>query len=170
MDISAKSTDKTRQKGKAIGKTIVQLSAVTLMNLAATPALAQAINCPQPLNFGDIITCGAANSVTISTNGGRSTTGCLSTGSAPFTNGRCIITQGFPTRPIQISVSSPAAMTNGTSSMSVTAFNLITPAGGTIRTVSAPFVDVPIGASLNVGNPQASGLYNGSFTINAVLQ
>ncbi|HIF25146.1 MAG TPA: DUF4402 domain-containing protein [Micavibrio sp.] len=156
------------KKGK-FNKAVIRLSALTVMSLAS-PAMAQSIACPQPLNFGDVITCGSAGTITITPNGGRSTTGCLSTASAPFSNGRCIITQSFPLRPIQITVSSPAAMTNGTSSMSVNNFNIITAAGGTSTTVTAPFVDVPIGASLNVGNPQASGLYNGTFTINAVLQ
>ena len=155
-------------KGK-LNKAVIRLSALTLMNLAS-PAIAQSIACPQPLNFGDVITCGSAGTITITTTGGRSTTGCLSTASAPFSNGRCIITQSFPFRPIQITVSSPAAMTNGTSSMAVDNFNILTAAGGTSTTVTTPFVDLPIGATLNVGNPQASGLYNGTFTINAVLQ
>ena len=54
--------------------------------------------------------------------------------------------------------------------MNVNAFNIVTNAGGTGTTITAPFVDVPIGATLNVGASQASGTYTGNFGITAVLQ
>ena len=55
--------------------------------------------------------------------------------------------------------------------MSVTDFNIITNNGGPGATVSAaPFVSIPVGATLNVGATQASGTYTGTFTINVILQ
>ena len=54
--------------------------------------------------------------------------------------------------------------------MSVTNVNIVTNSGGTGTTVTAPFLNVPIGATLNVGATQASGTYTGALGVTAILQ
>ena len=159
---------KQKQKKKKI---LVSLSVMTLASLGSVGQVgAQTINCPQPLSYGNIVTCGVAGSVTVTPSGTRSMTGCLSSGGAPFSNGRCIVTQSFPFRPIQISVPASAVITNGTSSMAINNFNLITDAGGATVTRTAPLVNIPLGADMSVGASQPGGSYSGTVTITATLQ
>ncbi|MCB9989687.1 MAG: DUF4402 domain-containing protein [Rhodospirillales bacterium] len=153
-------------------KTIfLSLSALALAGGLPDPAAAQSLNCPQMMIFGDIIPCASANAVTVRPDGSRNVAGCLSAGGAPYSYARCVVTQTPPLRPIQISVAaSPGTISNGTTTMTVNNFNLITNGGGKTATVTAFFVNVPIGAAMNVGSNQATGTYTGTFTVNAVLQ
>ncbi len=150
-------------------KLTIPLSLATLVAAFPSAALAQSINCVNQLVFGSIVTCGAAGTVTVRPDG-TSTSSCV-TASGPVSRARCIVTQGFPFRPIQFSVNAATAtITNGTSNMNVTNFNIITNAGGTSTTQTVPALDVPIGATLNVGGTQAAGTYSGSFGVTAILQ
>lgn len=158
----------TKSKSK-IGKTLVKLSFASMLGVLPMEAQAQNIVCADNMIFGEIMPCGSPGTVTVRPD---NTTGsfCVSSG-PPTSRGRCFITQGFPFRPIQISITSPTFLiTNGTANMSVNNFNIITNAGGMSTTVTAPFVSVPVGATLNVGSSQASGTYTGSFGVTAVLQ
>ena len=148
---------------------IVKLSFVTVVSLFPSKVMAQNLNCFNNLIFGEIITCGAAGTVTNRPDGTQAST-CVTVG-GPISQGRCVATQSFPFRPIQISITAAKfTITSGANSMSVTNFNIITNANGPTATVTAPFVNIPIGATLNVGGSQASGTYSRSFGITAILQ
>lgn len=150
-------------------KLFVKLSAATLLALIPQGAKAQSLNCFDPLLFGSITPCGAAGTVTISPSNSQSTSCVAAT--APYSRARCIVTQLFPFRPIQIQITSPSFLiSSGGNNMNVNAFNIISDAGGPSTTITAPFVNIPIGATLNVGSTQASGTYTGTFTISVVLQ
>lgn len=154
-----------RKKDKRL---LIPLSLTTLVAVFPSESFAQSINCVNNLVFGPIITCGAAGTVTVRPDN-TSTSSCV-TASGPVARARCIVTQSFPFRPIQFSVATAATITNGTANMSVTGFNIITNAGGTSTTQTVPALDVPIGATLNVGGTQAAGTYSGSFGVTAILQ
>lgn len=155
-------------KKKSHTALMVGLSVVALAGLAVEDAQAQNINCPQPLIFGDLVTCASANTIVVRPDNTRQVNGCLSAGGAPFSRARCVVTQKFPFRPVQISVTAATyVISNGTDSMNVNNFNIVTNAGGATTTITAPVINVPIGATLNVNNPQAGGTYTGTFTVNA---
>ena len=147
----------------------VKLSLATFVSLFPMSAFAQNLNCFENLIFGEITPCGAAGTVTINPDNSTSSS-CVTVGGVPQSRGRCSVTQSFPYRPIQVNVSAAATITNGTSNMNITSFNIVTNAGGTQTTQTAPFVDVPIGATLNIGAAQASGSYSGSLGVTAVFQ
>ncbi len=150
---------------------LVKLSLATMLSAFSGDAFAQTIDCIEPLSFGEIIACGAAGTVTVRPDG-SSTQSCVTVGSAPQSRGRCTVSQSFPFRPIQINVNSTSTSINngGGGNMNVNNFNIVTNSGGTGTTITAPFVDVPIGATLNVGATQASGTYSGTMGVTAVLQ
>lgn len=150
---------------------LVNLSLATILSLAPDAAHAQSISCPQPLVFGEMVTCGAAGSVTVRPDG-STTSSCVTVTGSPQSNGRCVVTQPFPPQAVQISVSSPATAITQTSTgatMNVNSFNLITNAGGPTVTRTAPFINVPLGATLNVGATQASGRYEGVMGVTATF-
>ncbi len=160
----------SNKKSKKHGKLMVNLSAMALIGLYPANGAAQNINCIDDLIFGDIVPCGAAGTVTVRPDNTK-VLGCVTSLGGPHSRARCTITQKAPIRPIQISITAPNFLiTNGANNMSVTNFNIITNAGGPNATVTALFVNVPIGATLNVGATQADGVYTGSFGITAVLQ
>ncbi|MCB1530567.1 MAG: DUF4402 domain-containing protein [Rhodospirillales bacterium] len=156
---------------KHIKNKLIKIAALSVA-LCPLPVKGQSINCIQPMVFGDIVPCGTAGTVTVNPDGSSATGGCVTVGGAPQANARCVVTQGFPFRPIQVSVTSPTFTMNngGAGVMNVNGFNLITNGGGYTKTVTAPFVNVPIGATANVGANQAAGTYSGSFIFSAVLQ
>ena len=131
-------------------------------------AQAQNLSCVEPLVFGEIITCGSAGTVTVNPDNSSSST-CVSV-SGSVSRGRCVVTQSFPFRRIRVTVAASTVVNSGANNMSVTNFNIVSNGGGTTATSSAPFFDVPIGATLNVGATQAPGTYNGSLNVTAVLE
>lgn len=149
---------------------LVTLSLGTLMAALPGDAYAQSLNCVNQLIFGQIITCGSPGSVTVRTNN-TSTSSCV-TASGPISRARCIVTQSFPYRPIQFSINGTSFnITNGTSNMSVNNFRMLTASSPCCTTTqTTPVLDVPIGATLNVGATQPSGMYSGSFGVTAILQ
>lgn len=151
-------------------KRLIQLSLGTLMAVFPAEAYAQSLNCVNQLIFGQIITCGSAGSVTVRTNN-TSTSSCVAA-SGPISRARCIVTQSFPFRPIQFSINGTSFnITNGTSNMNVNNFRMLTTSiPGGITTQTVPVLDVPIGATLNVGATQPAGMYTGSFGVTAILQ
>ncbi len=157
-------------KTKRHKKLLVKLSLATCVAALPSKVLAQSLNCVSPLVFGQIITCGSAGSVTINADG-TSASSCVSV-SGPVSAARCIVTQGFPFRPIQFSINGTNFnISNGTANMNVNSFNILTNAGGCCTTTqTVPALNVPIGATITVGATQAAGIYTGSFGVTAVLQ
>lgn len=159
------------QKKQAAKSLLVKLSLATIISVFPSKVHSQSLNCPENLIFGEVIVCGSPGTVTVRPDN-TSTSSCVSIGSAPLSRARCVVTQSFPFRPIQVNVSSAATIVNGPNTMSVTNFNIITNSGGTGYTqpTGGPFLDVPIGATLNVGASQAAGTYTGTFGVTAILQ
>lgn len=160
------------QKKQRANSLLVKLSLATIISVFPSKVHAQSLSCVENLIFGEIITCGGAGTVTVRPDN-TNTSSCVTVGSAPLSRARCVVTQSFPFRPIQVNVSSSATINDGGgNSMNVTGFNIITNAGGTGYTqpTGGPFLDVPIGATLNVGATQASGVYTGTFGVTAILQ
>lgn len=158
---------KEKQSHKSL---LVKLSLATIIAVFPHESYAQNLTCVENLIFGEIITCGAAGTVTVRPDNTNASS-CVTIGSAPLSRGRCAVTQSFPLRPIQVNVSPSTTINDGGgNSMSVTSFNIVTNAGGTQHTQTTPFVDVPIGATLNVGATQAGGTYSGSMSVTAILQ
>ncbi len=161
---------KRDKKRKKHGKLMVNLSAMALIGFCPASGKAQNINCIDDLIFGSITPCGAAGTVIVRPDNTRAL-GCVTSVGGPFSRARCTITQKSPVRPVQISITAASfVITSGANNMNVTNFNIITNAGGPNATITANFINVPIGATLNVGATQAGGLYTGSFGITAVLQ
>lgn len=151
---------------------IAGISAFALIAIAPQYSQAQTLNCPQPLIFGEFtVECPGASTATVQPTGGRTVTGCLSTGGAPFSNANCSVFQTFPFQNVQISVPSTIVMTrvSGTETIPVINFNLVSNGGGPVFSSSAPFINVPIGAQINTPGPIVSGEYQGTFTVNAVF-
>ena len=150
---------------------MVKLSIATVLGLAPQPAVAQSIKCFSNMIFGEIVPCGASGSVTVRPDNSTGSS-CVTVGGAPQSRARCSVFQGFPFNPIQVQISTPTVtLSNGTSTMTVNDFNIISNAGGTNATggTSSPVLDVPMGATLNVGSTQAGGTYSGSFGFTAVF-
>ena len=151
-------------------KLLIQLSLTSLAAIFPMKSFAQSLSCPQQLVFGQVITCGSPGTVTVNPDG-TSSSSCV-TASGPVSRARCVVTQSFPFRPIQFSISGTSFnISNGTTNMAVNNFNMFTNSGGCCTTTqTVPLLDVPIGARLNVGATQAQGNYSGSFGVTAILQ
>lgn len=164
-------TDRSGKRLKArlmVGLSVLAMAAALPEEAAAQ---IQSFSCPQKLIFGDAIPCGIANTVVITPGNTQTLNGCLATTGAAFSRGRCVVTQQFPIRPIQVSITAPTyVISNGGNNMNVNNFNIMTNAGGRTTTITAVGLVIPIGATLNVGGNQAAGSYSGTFTVNVTLQ
>ena len=153
---------------RKIAKAILGLS---LLSTAALPIKARAlsVNCFQSLNFGALIACGSANTVTMTPGGTLSMTGCLVSGpgGAPAP-GRCLLTGSlFPVKPMYVSITAATrTVIAGAQSMKVTNFDLNTTGAGRSITVTAFITTVNVGGTLKVGAGQAAGQYSGTYTMN----
>lgn len=148
-------------------RALVTLSALVTLNLSTLPkAAAQSVSCVQDLIFGSVIACGVANPVTVTPAGAISSPNCTR-GGGPYSRGRCLVFGTFPPQPINITFSAnTVTLTQGANNMQVTGLDMVVP-GRTSTTVTAFTADIPYGGTLNVGGSQASGVYQGSITLNA---
>ncbi|MDD9899911.1 MAG: DUF4402 domain-containing protein [Alphaproteobacteria bacterium] len=147
--------------------------AMVYIAMLPAPTMAQTLNCPQPLVYGDYsVTCGGTATIIVRPDGTRNVSGCASADAAPFTNGLCTVSQSFPFQTIQVSAPASATITHtgGSPSMTLDNFNLVTNNGGNTYLTSSPFTNVPIGAQLNMPASPTNGTYNGTITITAVFQ
>lgn len=151
---------------------MVTLSVAAILTATPDKAMAQSVICPQPMNFGEVITCAAGGTVKITPGEVRTPGGCVMVTGAPYSMARCVVTQAFPYKAVQISVTAATYTINngGGKNMSVNAFNIVTDANGRTYTTTTAFVSVPIGATLNVDPLQTTGSYSGTFTFSAVFQ
>jgi len=173
-----------RKSGKKTAKRrLVRLSAALVALLGANPALAQTFDCNVggQLTFGSISTCGASNTITISPANVRSATGCLSV-SGPNSRGQCSFTNFAGPQQVVFSVTATQYQITNTTGDKMTVKNFsckfqpnsaatVTGAcqytGLTNTTFAA--VQIDIGATLNVNNPQNAGTYSGIFTFNSSI-
>jgi len=151
---------------------MVGLSALAASALPAGRAAAQSVNCFQSLSFGTAVTCGVGGTVKVDPQANRTTTGCISA-MGPSSQGRCLLKGTFfPVTPMVVSMAAATyTISNGAAAhMNVNGFKLATTSGATAVTVTAFQTNINIGATLNVGGPQASGSYSGTSTINVNYQ
>ncbi len=130
------------------------------------------ITASEDLNFGSFIP-NAGGAVTVSTAGGRSSSGSVTLiGANGLEREGLLAITGSPSFPIDVSMTSSSFnMSNGGSMMAVNNFDLGGGPGNPIVISLAGGSDViPVGATLTVGGSQASGSYTGIFTVNANYQ
>lgn len=150
------------------------LAALALQPAGLAPARAATLSCPQSLLFGQFTTCNSAETATVTPLNTRNLTGCLSAGGSPFNRAQCNVSQSFPVTNVVISVTGTKYnVTNTTGAkMQVDKFSCRfqgsakTTTGACNFSTTGFFLVMDIGATLNVGNPQAGGSYSGSFTVN----
>jgi len=171
MKKKTRSNRKNARGGKKSYRAAVALSVLAATTLPPSPAKAQTVNCLVGIQFGSIVTCGAANTVSVNPTGTRSSSGCLVV-SGPLAEARCLIKGSkFPIRPMTVSITAPSYnIASGGNKMVVNNFDLNTAGAGPTITVTAFITTVHIGATLNVGAGQAAGSYSGAATINVNFQ
>ena len=128
-----------------------------------------AANAIQDLDFGAFFPGGAPSTIDIDT-AGVPTYGVGIAPEAPPVSEGIIHLVGSTGSVVNLSLTNnTATITNGTTNMVVSQFQINTDAGGTTEAVTLPgsTLDVPIGGTLNVGAGQAFGTYNGTITVNA---
>ncbi|MCB9990734.1 MAG: DUF4402 domain-containing protein [Rhodospirillales bacterium] len=155
-------------------KQIVRLSAFLAAGILGTPngAVAQSFSCPISLLFGNYTTCASTQTATVTPGNSRTTSGCLSTGGAPYNRAQCNYTAGTLPVPFQFSVTATQYKITNTTGDKMTVDNFscrfqtsATITGACNQTVTPFFAIIDIGARLTVGNPQGSGTYSGTFTV-----
>ena len=174
---------KFKDKTKAAGKSIMLLTALFLIGsttqlLAATAAECEArlnLQSNQPdINFGDMMEYGAGT-VTVTPGGARSATGgvVLFGGTVNAAVFRVRVNQNgcFGINPLCVTLPDTALTGPGTP-MTMTNITIDIPQTGDSGTLplqidlpDRTWVNVNIGADLNVGAGQAAGDYSGSFDI-----
>lgn len=125
-----------------------------------------------PLDFGSIIPAAAAGTVIIDAQTGARTRTVVTLAGGPFSRGR-FVAAGTPFRVVTLSVNpSPTiVISNGTTTMTINQLRVSANGGtpqpfGPNHTLNAiGVINFDIGARLNVGANQPSGLYAGTFTL-----
>lgn len=125
------------------------------------------------LNFGEIITTGAAGTVEISTAGAPTLSNVTLSGTSPHQQGVMRVT-GNPGALVDINIVPGAYFVdNGFGvTMPVTSFDIGNGPNNahTVTIGAGATIDVNIGATLAVGAGQQAGSYSGTFTLNADYQ
>lgn len=126
------------------------------------------------LHFGSFTESGAGGTVVVTTAGARTVTGSVTeiTGgglerAGSFNvSGSTGLAMDVDVTPTSVNIS------NGGDTMVVNNFNLVSVAGGdsNVITLAAPSSAFAIGATLNVGSGQASGVYTGHYTLTVDYQ
>jgi len=132
---------------------------------AYAPVMAQTINCPSTVRFGEVISCGSAGTVTINPDGSRTSTGCLAFAGAPFTSARCSYTQPFPPTEMIITVDPATTISSASNNLTVDNFQINAPGNGSSISVFDPVGNVDIGADLVVPATSAAGSYSGAVFV-----
>lgn len=159
--------------------TIYGLSVMVPLSLSplgvAAMTLPVVLNVSEDLVFGTIFETGAGT-VEILSDGTRNVSGGVQTISGAGIASQGILTlAGSTGLSIEISVTATSfTMTNGTDTMTVSDFHLVTNSGGPSATITIPGATNPrnfnVGATLSVSAGQAEGAYSGDFVIVANYQ
>lgn len=131
-----------------------------------------AVTSTQGLDFGAVIAGGGVGSVKIDT-AGLPTYGVVTPIVSQIPSEAIMKVFGTTGKIVTLSVTKPTfTVSNGTSTMKVSQFQIQTNAGGGLKTfaLSAGTMPVPVGATLAVGAAQPTGTYKGAFTVKAVYQ
>ena len=148
---------------------LIPVTVAPQLALAATP-ITIVVSASQDLNFGTITAGTAGGTVVINTLGARSVTGTVTAVTGAGLEGQGTFNVSGSTGLAMDATS--FTISNGTDSMAVDNFNLLTNAGGTAGTITlvATSSTFPLGGTLNVGVGQANGTYTGTYTINVSYQ
>lgn len=164
------------------GAAMVALSPMVAQSVLAATApiqararVLQAVTIAQvsQLDFGTFSVTGAANIVVAPTGAGTTQPAGINqvTGSTPSPAVAKVTAEaGFN---VVLDIAAPTAtITNGTTNMVLSSFQIRTDAGGANEVVNmvGTTVAVPIGATLAVGAAQPAGTYTGTFTLSAAYQ
>jgi hypothetical protein len=126
----------------------------------------------QALNFGTFTDTGGGGTVAVDVAGLPTYGGVNAIASSTPTEG-IIQIKGNAGKNVIISVTNPTfTVSNGTSTMKVTKFDINTNGAGSTNTLNmtAASILVPVGATLTVGAIQPIGTYTGSFTVQVIYQ
>lgn len=171
---------KNMSKALMMGTALVTLSALdahaapgtgSMSAVVLTPIVVAA---PTDINFGSITHAGVGGTVVVTPTGGRQAGGgptqVVGLGNETF---GVLSISGATGVNIDLAMTATSfAVSNGTATMAVNAFNIDVDAGGTAETITltASPGTVPIGATLNVGAAQAAGTYTGTYNLTAGYQ
>ena len=131
-----------------------------------------AISGTQNMNFGAFTGSALGGTVLITPAGGSVYTGVTQVPQITPTQALASV-YGNSGVNIIVSITNPVVtVTNGTATMQVSQFNIATAAGGATETLNmtSTIMQIPVGATLNVGATQPVGAYTGTFTVNAIYQ
>lgn len=119
----------------------------------------------QPMNFSTLVPGAAGGTFVIDPMGGISPTGGVMS-MAGSAQPAVITITADPGVQLVTSTDTSVTLLSGSNSMTVTDFNILTPAGGDSETITLtqPSEDIPIGATLQIGASQPPGTYVGQFT------
>lgn len=172
-----------KKKLLMMGAALVTLSPLAVRDACAVSANGQmkatiiqpiTLNVTKSLYFGQA-TAGTGGTIKMDTADTRSATGAVNLMGATGQSGVIKVgaAAGFA---IDLSVTATKFTVNiaatPTKTMVVDNFNLKTNAGGPAETITlvGATMKVPVGATLNVANAQAAGVYKGTFTVKATYQ
>jgi hypothetical protein len=164
---------KNRSVLKAVGTCLTMVPLSVLPNIANAQATI-IVSATEELNFGTITTGGAGGTVVIATAGGRTTTGTVvGVGGAGLESPGIVTIAASTGLAIDLSMTAPSyVVSNGTDTMIVNQFNLVTNGGGLNESVTLTTnpQSFNVGATLNVTASQAPGTYVGDYVISANYQ
>lgn len=183
-----KNAEKGSNLSKALlmGTALVSLSSYQANAATGTGSMSAIILTPivvanqQTLHFGSLTVGGTAGTVAVDTAGTRG----APTGSVTAVTGAGLEQEGILRITAATGVVMDITMQAGPHTvddvgagvaMVVDSFNLLTAAGGSGPVTAsivgpATFVDVPVGARLNVGANQLAGTYTGTYTVDVNYQ
>jgi hypothetical protein len=147
---------------------MVRLSLVVAGMMPLSEAMAQIDIACQPIQYGSLADCGGGK-VTVTPGGAVSTKGCIALLGTPQP-GICKATGiTSTTGSVEFKLSAKSVnISAGANSMVVSKLNIGTANGGRTytynsTTITGTQISAPIGARLNVSNPQPQGSYSGSL-------
>jgi spore coat protein U-like protein len=120
-----------------------------------------------PLSFGSILASAGGGTVTVDPATGLATSAgvtLLGTGSSAAAFSIYTGSAKCSAQSMTITVASPAVLSSGANTMTITGFTT-SPATGSNLGVNGAAVPLTVGGTLNVGPNQAAGNYSGTFTV-----
>lgn len=142
-------------------------TATATSNAAAVIIAPLSISNTQGLHFGTIMRSTSAGTVSVATDGTRSSLGGVTLSAlAPVHSAALFNVEGNDGNSVVISLPASTTISNGAQTMTVDNFVSDPPAGPTNPlTLGAGATVLRVGARLNVGASQVSGTYTGTFDV-----
>jgi hypothetical protein len=140
-----------------------QNSATTSASVGATIVPAIAISKTVDLNFGDVVAGSSSGTVELSTAGSRLATGGTTLANTASTAAASFNVTGDPNGTYAITLPSSVDINSGGDTMTVD--NFVSNPSGTGLFSGGGSQTLLVGATLNVGANQPTGIYSGSFDV-----